>query len=250
MPISYSTIACDEIAGTKQESGSITGVTASVQLRCAWTSRWSLVDDLITNRRAWPWFAAAKAVSASISDFKNAYVTDGQGLTIDEAVVTVNYSTEADQDLYAESIEPTTEFRLLDHRAFRWGSASGTPLTEQEAPGQLIRGLNLVRTSYNLAAVPASLLTLQGSVNVASYNSALLGITFAAQTLLFGVQPITRTIKLSGTAGFTVTTKMSFRASGWNKFWNQRTQTYESIYVAGGGVYNPYPTGDFSGWLF
>jgi hypothetical protein len=123
-------------------------------------------------------------------------------------------------------------------------------LSENQAPGQIIRGMNLVRTLYNLTSVPVSYLSLPGKTNSASYSSALLGLTFAAQTLLFQPGQLTRTIKLSGTEGFVAQVKMSYNPNGWNVYWNEAAQAYQPIYVAGGSQYFSYPLASFADWLF
>lgn len=247
----FSTITCEEVHGSRVEVGNETGLEASVQLRCAWNDRLALADDLIAFRRPWPSFTAAKCVSASIVPDGANYTTSGQECVYDHAILNVNYTTAAARDLISESIEPITNFRTLDHRLFRWNGGAGVPLNEQEAPGQLIRSFNLVRTMYNIASVPASILTLPGCVNNAIYNSALLGLAFAAETLLFGLKPLTRTIKTSGSTGYTVTVSFSFQPNGWNRFWNQRANAYQFIHLAGSGTpYRPYPLAAFSDWLF
>ena len=152
--------------------------------------------------------------------------------------------------MITESIEPTAEFRTLDHRRFRWNSGTGALLNENQAPGQLVRGFSLTR-SFKMAAVPASILSKPGTVNSAAYSSTLLGLTFAAETLLFGLQPITRTIKLSGLGAFQVTLKFTYKDSGWNKFWNETAGAYQNIYIAGAGTpYKPYTPSSFSEYLF
>ena len=247
----FSTIACEEIHNSRSEQGSETGLEASVQLRCTWGNRLTLADDLISNRRPWPSFTAAKCFSASITPDGADYTTAGQECVYTHAIVSANYSTLAQRDLISESIEPVANFRTLDHRLFRWNGGAGVPLNEQEAPGQLIRSFNLVRTMYNIPAVPATILSLPGCCNSAVYSSALLGLSFAAETLLFGLKPLTRTITTGGTTGFTVTTSFSFQPNGWNRFWNQRANAYQFIHLAGSGTpYKPYPPAAFSDWLF
>lgn len=245
-----SAVACSEIHGSRTENGDSNGFKASVKLQCAWADRFTLIDDLISNERTWPGFSAAKAKQTAITPVPGAYTAAGQECVYTDALVTVNYSTRDDEELISESIEPTAEFRRLDHRMFRWGSADGELLSEEEAPGMIVRGMNLLRTMHNVAAVPASILTLPGSCNSAAYTSSLLGLTFAAQTLLFGVNPITRTIKLSGSTGFNVSVKFSFKAAGWNKYWREETKSYENIYEYGGSVYNAFPTASFSDYLY
>jgi hypothetical protein len=236
--------------GTKKESATATSFSATVNLKCAWTDRFTLADDLVTNERSWPYFAPAKARQVAITPVYGKYTTSSQTCEYEEAILTVSYNTDPDRDLVTESIEPTAEFRILDHRAFRWQNNNGLLLNENEAPGQIIRGLNIVRTLYNRPTVPISLLSLPGAVNLAAYTSTLLGLTFAPETLLFGIQPITRSIKLSGSTGYNITVKMSYKESTWNKFWNQKTKAYDSIYEYNGAIYKPYTPASFSDFLF
>lgn len=245
----YSTVPCEEVHGSKKEGGDPFGFTASVKLRCLYADRFTLADDLVNNG-VWPDFTGAKVKTIAMEPDFAKYTTSGQECVYEHTLLTINYSSREDADVISESIEPTAEFRLLDHRLFRWSSGTGALLNEKEAPGQIIRGLNLVRTLYRQSSVPASILTLPGKCSNAIYTSSLLGLTFAAETLLFMPGSITRQIKLSGSPGFNVTVKMSYKPSGWNKFWRQSTGTYESIYAAGGAEYKPYPPASFSDWLF
>lgn len=250
MAVYSSVVTCEEVHGTKKETATATSFNATVTLKCTYADRFALADDLVSNERAYPYFSYAKARSASIAPVYGKYTTSGQSCEYEDALVTVTYNTDPDSDLISESIEPITEFRILDHRNFRWTNNNGMLLNENEAPGQLIRGVNIVRTLYNRPSVPTSLLTLGGTCNSLAYTSSLLGLTFAAETLLFGIQPITRSIKLSGSTGFNVTVKLSYKDSTWNKFWNQKTKTYESIYEYGGAIYKPYTPASFADFLF
>ena len=246
----WSSVPCEEIHDTKTENAGTLDFTASVVLKCLWPDRVALVNDLLYTPRSWPDYGKCIARTCAIKPLAGEYSTIGQECIYKEALVTVGYTTAADADVVTESIEPTSEFRILDHRLFRWSSATGALVNENEAPGVLIRGFNIVRT-FKMDTVPASILTLPGSTNSSVYTSSLLGLTFAAETLLFGVNPITRVIKnLSGPSAFNVSVKFSYKDQTWNKFWNESTRTYESIFLAGGSIYKPYPPASFSLYLF
>jgi hypothetical protein len=244
----YSAYTCYEVHGSRVESGTQDSFTASVQLQCAASLRFTIADDILGTPRSYPYFAAAKATGVGISFIPAEYTTSGQACEYDQALLNVTYSTQ-DADLVSEVLEPTSEFRTLDHRRFRWGSATGALLNESSAPGVLVRGLNLTRTYYKLASVPSTLLTLPGSCNSSGYTSSLLGLTFAAETLLFGTPNLTRSFKMSGTEGFNLTMKFSYNPNGWNKFYNEQAQAYQNIYLAGGGIYKPYPPASFGALL-
>jgi hypothetical protein len=68
---------------------------------------------------------------------------------------------------------------------------------------------------------------------------------------MFGLNPITRVIKLNGAEAFNVSIKMSYKDSGWNKFWNEAAGAYQNIHLAGSGTpYKPFPPSSFSEYLF
>lgn len=149
-------------------------------------------------------------------------------------------------DLFSEVLEPRAEFITLDPLNFCWGSPAGDALTDMEAPGRLNRELDYVLTFYSLSAIPAAATSLVGYVNNAPVTCRSLGRTFATETLLFAGATPQRTVSISGTAGWTLPYRFNWKPSGWNRFWRKATQSWESIYVAGGAIYNNYPAADFS----
>lgn len=250
----YSIIDCAEEHGSASESADHkTGLKASVTLRCAYADRMDLVQDLIGNRRAWPHGSYSEppvAISTATKPVPGRYTTIGQVCYYEEALVTVNYSTE-DKDLISESLEPTSEFLTLDFKRFRWGSVNGDPILEGEAPGRILRGMNLVRTIHEVdPPIPTSLLSLQGHCNEVAYSSALLGLSFDTETLLFQPPSLSRQIKSSGAKAFSLVLKFAFKEQGWNNFWRAATQEYERMYDVENGEYFNYPRGSFSDFLF
>lgn len=254
MAIYSPAVTCYEEYNTVRESWNLDSVTAEVTLRCAWANRHLLIADLIGNQRSWPhggFASPPKASSASLVAWDTAYTSVGQSITYVDALVKVRYTHDA-EDLISESIEPTADFITLDWKRFRWGAANGDALTEAEAPGKLRRGLSLVRTLYKVAPpLSTKLLTEIGKCNDAQYVSALLGLTFDEETLLFCPPHLTRTIRTDGSDGFNLTMKFMYKPEGWNKFWRAKNQAYEEIFnVAGGPAYKNHPLGDFSDFLF
>lgn len=251
----YSIIACNEIADSQQEGVSLKGgQTATVKLICTWENRHLLQADLVGNQRPWPhggFTVPPICVSTTCVGLPGtAFYQDGQAGYYAEAEVTANYSTDI-VDLISETLEPNTEFLTLDYKRFRWGAANGLPLLEGEAPGILYKNMNIVRTVYNVPELPAAILTCMGCCNVASYSSAMLGLTFPAETLLFNPPSPTRTITNMSSGNWTLGLKFSYKPNGWNKFWNAKTQTWLRFYeVTSGLVYNNYPLADFSDLLY
>lgn len=247
-------VSCAEEAGSQNESyDDERGILrASVQLRCVYGDRHALVADICGTRRQWPKGAAGqvpRAATASIVPVVSPHDTlavDGEILIYKEALVTINYTTEI-VDVISESIEPTAEFVTQDYKLFRWGSANGDPLREEEAPGKLVRGINFVRTELNLSTIDASLLSLVGSINQSAIIGTLLSFTFAAETLLYAPPTISYKKDSTNVIKFDVTKKFSYNQNGWNKFYRPYSGAYERIYIAGGGQYDNYPVADLSG---
>jgi hypothetical protein len=243
----FSSVSCAEVHGQRQENYNVqSGFTASVVLQCAWSERYALMADVIG--KAWPEVGSAWAGSCSCVPMPGEFIASGQSMEVSQAIVTVNYGPET-KDLLSESLEPTAEFQIQDHLGFRWGAANGDPLLPAEAPGLLYRGLNLVRTMYRLPAIPAVVLTAVGKSNDADYTSALLGLTFPLETLLFQPPNTSRTFDTNGTEGFTLQMKFNYKEQGWNKFWRAKTNAWEEIFRQGGLVYKPYAPADFSALL-
>lgn len=252
MPVIYSTVDCCEEHGTLTENHGLSDFSASVTLRCAWDDRHALMTDLLGN--VWPyvtsWVKPAVCATCGSVPVPTTYEEDGQGIDYIEALVTANYSTREAIDLITESIEPLVEFITLDHKRFRWGSKTGDPLLEAEAPGRQMRSLNLVRSAKKVLAVPSSALTLPGYVNNTAYTSTILGLTFAIETLLFTPPSLSHTITTDGDPGWDMTVKLAYLPQTWNKFFRAKSGTYQEIFdVQESSAYKSYPLGDFSDWI-
>lgn len=247
----WSTVPCVEEYNTRDEQYTENGFNAKVTLRCAYANRHALVQDMLfISRPAWGGaLIGAYPTTASIALAGEGQSADGLSFTYSESLVTVTFSSAAEQQLISESLEPTAEFQVLDHTMFRWDSANGDLLDESEAPGRLIRGLNLVRTLYKVPSIPGSVLGAVGGVNNTAYSSGLLGLTFDAETLLYTPPTMNRTITTTGTQGWDITLKFRYQPEGWNRFWRASKMQYQKIYIAGGGQYRNYPLKAFAGLL-
>lgn len=261
MTITYSSVTCYEIPNSLAvDFDAITGeITASVSLHCDWNNRWSLVADLLNNSKVLPGYGtgAPVALKAAVKPF-GTHVTDGQGLVWDLAQVDVTYGPKkfaeiGSYDIVAESLEPMAEFRRLPWQNFRWGSKTGTPIIQDEAPGKLEIKLNLVRQLFKVA-VPLDPLVLDatGKCNEAEYESVLLGVTFPEETLLYLEPKLDRTLRNDGSDGVNYTQTWAYKPTGWNKFWRAETNAYEYMYQttdAGTDPHKPYEPIDFSALL-
>lgn len=247
--MSYSIITHAEEEGSRDEQVGLESISCKVTLRTAYAQRYNLVSDLLLNQRVWPHFdpaVAPRARSCSIINTGLSGPTAGSMMTYDESLVSVNYSHEQ-KDLAVEELEPTIEFRTLDHRLFRWASNDDI-LLEPEAPGRLLQKMNFVKTFYFVTAIPAAVFTAVGHVNSGSHTSTFFGATFLPETLLYQPPNISRSITIGGGADlFTVKIKFSYNPFGWNKFWRAKTQAYDEMkHYESGLVYKNFPLTSFT----
>jgi len=247
--MSYSIVTHAEEEGTRDEQVGIDNTTCQVTLRTPFAERYNLVQDLLFNQRPWPHFILASAPrvhSCSIYNTGLSAATSGSVMTYDEALVTVKYSQEQ-KDLAVEELEPTLEFRTLDHRLFRWASNSDI-LLEPEAPGRLLQKMNFVKTFFFVTSIPAAVFTHVGHVNSTPHTSTFFGTTFAAETLLYQPPHIGRSISVGGATDlYTVKIKFSYNPFGWNKFWRAKTQAYdEMLHYESGLPYKNFPLASFA----
>lgn len=254
--MSWSVVDCAEEAGSIRENYTEDGgFNASVTLRCAWADRHALIADFYTNMPVWPYGSIiAYPISASVVPASSTWFeSSGQIITNygdSSALVTVNFSSAAEQTLISESFEPSVEAQILNHHLFMW-SSDGGPLLEEEAPIRQVRGLTLVRTLHKIASIPVAVATEVGKCNSAQYVSALLGITFPAETLLFQPKGANRTITTSGSQGWDLQMAFIYKPEGWNYFWRAKTQVWDEIKIRSSGtVYKNIELGNFATLLF
>lgn len=249
-----------EESDSPKEQWTEKGFTATRRLRVAWANRKALVDALMGQTYAPIANTGSRCIRCGVEPFTaRNYGTTNQSIW-EHAIVTAEYGTDEVEDLISEEISPTAEILALDYKLFRWGANNGPAITKDEAPGQMVRGLEYVVTKYQVASVPAEALSLAGFVNSGSLtpsSSGLSGWTFAAGSLMCQPAQIKRVIKSDGSAAWDITYKFIWKPNwtytggnwvqkGWNWYWRAATQTYVQIYIAGGAVYNQYPSASFS----
>ena len=259
------TVAFAELPDSPQEAWTEEGFSATMRLMCAWDVRNTLAAGIMAERAPYPRIPATGAYprSATPAPFP-AKLTQaavwGAGTLADyeSAIVTVEYDTNGpNEDLISESLTPNAEFMTLDHEGFKWTGEEGDDLTENEAAGKLVRGFDYNLTFHQAPFIPSAVLTLPGYVNDVAVDSYTLGLTFAAETLLFSPCTTSRRTTALMVEAWELPYKFSYRATGWNKHWRKTggdgTGGWESIYqfvitagFSGWVEYKNYPPGDFS----
>lgn len=239
--------------GFPKENCGPDGMKAVSEHQGPWHQRWDFINWVLGyGGMIYPWRERSRARAVSTSAYGiGASGCDSQGfMAYKEVVITVNWEPPSDEnpeteDLINESIEPTTEFLTLDHEDFRWGSSTGDKLQEAEAPGKLVRGLDYVVTQYQVRRLPSAILSLTGCCNSMPFRTWTLGWSFGAETLLYQPPTLSRKITTDGADAWQVTHRLSYRSTGWNRFWRSKTQSWESIYHKDGGLYKNFPLGNF-----
>jgi len=256
-----------EMAGSVEEKLRFDGMhTGKVVVRCAWADRFAVAADMIN--RAYPnGIGGLLGAEAVIKPEAGQPTLDSDGKLVYEfALVSVNYDVASvgsletypsgphAGELYSEALVPTVENQTLPVTGFTWTNATGRALVEGENPVRILRGMAIKRTLFNVSSIHADYFTLPGKVNSASYTSVPLGKVFAAETLLFVPQEISRTVTTAGSDGWTVPMLLKYKEDGWNKFWRKDKSGgagYDEIYDrVNSAVYKNFPTASFANLLY
>jgi hypothetical protein len=163
--------------------------------------------------------------------------------------ITFNFSSEV-VDTYNETVEPYAEFMKLDHKDFTWDNAGGAAamLKEDEAPGRLVRGINVVQTLNNLTSIPSAWFNLVGYVNSDSVTFSILGLAAAPETLLYQPPQITAKRDSTNTTKFDAVKKFTYLPHGFNQYWHNSVSGWASIYLRGSASpFKSYEPAVFSG---
>jgi hypothetical protein len=243
-----------ELPGSPQENWSVEGLVATVQLMCKWSERTLLcIEKLGFGGELYERFpdSRARARTAVVNPFGGRLTEAAPGFAnYESAIVTITYNTKGadereDGIWYEETTEPTAEYMTLDYNSFAWGASNGPALKDTEAPAMLQPGCDFRLTFPELAAIPPAVSILPGYVNQAAYTSSL-GITCPAETLLFNLPVISETVKLDGTKAKKMDLRLTYKPTGWNRYWRAASGVFEYMYLKTGGIYRSYPPGDFS----
>lgn len=252
----YSTVACHEEIDTLKLAFNETNPNATVVLCCAWTDRNSLISDILGNQRILPHATPGLVLRArECTNLQPRSVdrnTDPSSQMCDwstegQALLTFTYDALL-EEVASETFEPNATFYPLDHKLFRWGSATGDFVRKEESGGFLVKGAIFTRTIFRLetADIPAGLLSYFGKVNDSALVGTVVGLTFPEETLLFEASVFDTKIRADGQRLTDLSLRWAFREQGWNKFYRPDTNSWESMFIAGGAEYKPYEPADMS----
>ena len=226
---------------------------AQRQIKCAWDDRGAMIAELGKDGgELYPHDKAkgARAISANTVGFGKADAS-GSLISYPQALITVYYSTRAPQIFnnkyfIVETLVPHFETKSQSHYKFHWDSAGGRRLDPGEAPNKIMGRASYTLEFHGALQTPYYALSLAEYCNASAWATLTMGFAFPTETLLLKTPVVRRTIKLGYLPRFLLIYEFLFKASGWNTFWREETNSYESIYHEdGSGRYIQHPLGDF-----
>ena len=253
----------DEPISTSQWSPSVT-------LRCPWVNRYQLIG--ILNGRRWPHATGSTVPIATGFQVKGdghpqtpGTNTDSQLFEYVDALITVNYTRAVQStgtnsmafDFFTEVIEPFIEYQRVPHDQLYWSDAnpnSGIPsrqmLKPEQAPAIPLYRERYTRTYFGInLPLPAVFTTLQNNINSMPVFSPLLGITYAAKTVLYGNRRITYNLRSDGSQAANLSLDFTFRQETWREYWHFDINAYRKIENAAGDEIAFPPEADLSAVL-
>lgn len=276
----FSKISCYEDLNDRTEVFTDEGLTATTGLWCAYADRFALCNDLVMSRRVYPYSNLRNCICKSAEPtLQGGHPSrSDQGFELQDTdfvkvIATFEMdSSEREEDeeqeqpederpysSVVEDLDVGAQFLPMDHKNFRWVTASenaitwGSPLKAEEAPSKLQPTMKLIRTLKKVKQVPQQILSLAGHVNKSAYTSKYNGINYAPETLLFLGARLANTYTELGSNGFDMQLNFGIHAVSWNKFYDKESDGWREIAVDNGmlsspNIYKPYPPANF-GWL-
>lgn len=165
----------------------------------------------------------------------------------ERADLTVWYSSKINTNsAIIEELLPTTTIAPCTPMSLYWSDQ--TAVEGNQKPYIPISGAVFSHTRCKLALVPTAVLTQANCVNATALYSQVLGITFAAETLLAQVPRIKRTWTVSGMTSFKVEQDFVFKSNGglgWNSCYRPENGAHEYVYDENGVRLRDYATAAF-----
>lgn len=261
------TVSHSEMEGSPTEDWTEEGFRAVRMLKCAWSDRFKLAEQLRGGLRGatastlylphkYPHYEAALVRSIAVRPFHDKDVSEGSDsrtASYSEAVLTVVYETpQIDTDTFtSEDVEIAKEFITLPGEQLYWqggnAGSQGAAIGEGASPGLIVSLVAWNFTHYWLDAVPIVAKSLAGKVNQAKVTSPTLGLSFEPETLLYDGLQTTKTRSADGEEKLQVALRFLHREQTWNKALNPNTGAWSNYYRSGESEpYKPYVPDSFT----
>jgi len=122
----------------------------------------------------------------------------------------------------SERIEGTAEFITVPNGNLFWDSTHTQRLNTSQRPGQIIRMKNWILTFRQIPTAPnVNVFDNMGKCNSEPLTSEKYGITFAAETLLWGEPNLSENAPTEGVSSFDLDIPLTHKPHGWNKFFGK-----------------------------
>ena len=224
------------------QSGHFLGIR---KLLVGWNERSDLLDELdAAATGVWPYAdgpstAICRRVRIEPLHQEHAAQTNAAGAQeaeYDFAVITAWYSTKGPTyyggNLYNETIQPSRAYETVLPKGLKW--SGGTALDDNEQIPMLRSGCTLVQHWPRVMSIPSWVLGNIDCVNANVYTSPLLGISFAAERLLYTMPSIDAEVTMGKLTTYSVMTRCLYRPVSWNYHWRATAKAWEEIYLADG----------------
>lgn len=265
-------VAFEELAGSPIEWRDIISSRATMKLKCTWANRYDVMNYFVRRVTPYPHQVFGEAgvkthnaiigTSASckgmggielgayigaggvrqagqntIGQYEFAVVEVQFGMPkVDVPILTNVSDVRGRGNIISESFETTSEFLSLDPEPFRWETevdGKEKPLTDAEAPGMLLTGLDYLFTRHDATDIPGAAFDLVDSVNeksITPLSPLLRDRVFTPETMLYRGMRAERSEAGRGhTTTMALTYRFSIRATGWNKFFRGDIGTWDRI---------------------
>lgn len=146
----------------------------------------------------------------------------------------------------SEQLEPSAEFLTMPGAKLWWDAAKTLPVSDEEAPGRIIRMMEWTRTRHRVIKLAPAIFDFAGCTNSKAVESERYGRSFASETLLYRPPRLEPVVMPDGTKCWDIVMTFSYRQEGWNKYWHAgETQPAEA--GSPGAVWKPVPIFDNAG---
>lgn len=268
----------EEMAGSPVEERNFMRASATMRLKGPWTQRYGIIDSYVNSWKPYPHQVyggagisadqALRAVAGSAKPFGAATdaidVPGGSINVYDFALVEIKFGipeigvpvltltsdARGRGDVISETFETWAEFQSLDHELYKWKLGPQRDLSEQEAPGFQVNGIDYLFTRHGISTIPSiaieSNVVNDSIVYPLSPPMKLLG--FGKETLLYRGMRAQRTADRNmATVKMSMTYRFSVREGGWNRFYRGDIDAYDEIVrKSDSGVHKNFPLRDFT----
>lgn len=228
-----------------------TGVfDATRVLECDWLDRTAVYNTLITTEYPHIPGTGARALGGDFRGWGESSDAGSGKIAYEKARVRLYYTNRIEfigGKWLTEQLAPSSEFRQLDARSFRWDNNDGTPVRYNEAPAMRQVFLDYLITFHKVLSLPAAILTHQGACNDEKFASYTLGLVFDPETMVLVASPARRTLYPGFLRAWELTYHFRITPHGANTFWRPETLAWEPIYhEKGADRYIQHPLMDFA----